>query len=174
MSTLFQQLKVVSISDTHNIEEFDCGDAARSTWLRERALSSSGKDNARTYVVADKDARVFGFYAVTVGSIIRGSLPGSLRRNAPDPVSCILLAQLGVDLSYQGQGVGRDLVMHAMTQAEKIAEIVGCRLFAVHPDRPDLVPYYKRFEFLEVATNPALMAMSMAKVRGILKACQGR
>jgi predicted N-acetyltransferase YhbS len=60
--------------------------------------------------------RSWGFYAITTGAIVRGVLSESMRRNAPDPVSSVLLAQRGVDISYHGQGIGRDLALHAMGQ----------------------------------------------------------
>ena len=157
------------LDEGHCVEEFDCGELARNSWLRTRALSNQRSDDTRTYV-ALRDEEVIGFHALTVGSIVRGILPGPLRRNAADPVSCVLLAQIAVASCRQRQGISRALMLHAMAQATKIAEIAGCRLFAVHPARPDLVGYYERYEFVSVATSPALMVMSMRKVRNILAA----
>ncbi len=120
--------------------------------------------------MAIEGGEVAGFYALTVGSIIRGGLPGALRRNAPDPVSCVLLAQLGVDVRFQGRGLSRELVLHAMGQAVKIADLAGCRLFMVHPARPELVGYYGKFGFVEVETTPKVMVMSLVNARAVLDA----
>jgi predicted N-acetyltransferase YhbS len=154
----------------HSVENFDCGEPARNTWLCTRAFANQKTDDTVTYVSLDGTC-VTGFHALTTGSIIRGTLPGAMRRNAPDPVSCVLLAQLAVDLQWQRKKLGRRLVLHAMGQAVKISALAGCRLFAVHPANPDLVKYYQKFEFTLVdGTTPLLMAMTLQKVRAILKA----
>lgn len=166
-----ERLQISLLNPSHDIETFDCGDPARNSWLQNRALSSQASDDSRTYIVASADAHVIGYYAITTGSIIRASLPGGLRRNAPDPVSCLLLAQLAVATSHQGQGLSITLVLHAMSQAVKVAEIAGCRLFAVHPATPALTAYYRKFGFIEIETAPRpLMAMSMQKARATLAA----
>lgn len=168
-SVAVENAKIVVLDETHCVEDFDCGEPARNSWLYTRAFSNQRSDDTRTYV-ALKDAEVVGFYALAVSSIVRSVLPGALRRNAVDPVSCILLAQIAVELRYQRQGISRELMLHAMAQAAKIAAMAGCRLFAVHPARFDLVGYYERFGFVSVATSPALMAMPLQKVRNILAA----
>jgi len=162
-------ISVLSAAD--DVSEFDCGDAARNAWLRARGVASQASDDARTYVARDSGGAVCGFYAITTGGILRGGLPGALRRNAPDPVSCVVLAQLGVAKAVQGRGIGRELVLHAMGQGAKVAEIAGCRLLVVHPATQELVAYYGKFGFVEVETVPvAVMAMSLQRVRGILGA----
>jgi GNAT superfamily N-acetyltransferase len=164
-------LAVISVlNDAHRTGDFDCGETAQNDWLRNRALRNSQSDDTRTYVIADDALNVLGFYGIATGSVIRSILPGGLRRNAPDPVSCVLLVQLGVSIRHQGQGLSRELVLHAMGQAVKIASIAGCRLFCLHPARSDLVGFYQKFGFLEIDTSPAMMAMSMASVRGICAA----
>ena len=150
-------LAIVALASGHDTEAFDCGEPARNTWLRTRAAKNDQSGDSRTYVAVD-GAITAGFYALTVGSILREILPGALRRNAPDPVSCVLLAQLAMDTRYQRRGLARTLVLHGMRQSARIADLAGCRLFAVSPARPELVTFYGKFGFREVATQPPLMA----------------
>jgi len=166
----FNPVTITILDDSFTLEDFDCGEPNRNAWLCSRALSNQRKDDTRTYV-AIQDAAIAGFYALSVSSIVRSNLPGSMRRNAPDPVSCVLLAQLAVSLRHQGQGLSKELVLHGMRQVVKIADIAGCRLFAVHPANAELLPYYEKFGFSSVpTTTPALMAMSLQKVRATLVA----
>jgi predicted N-acetyltransferase YhbS len=82
-----------------------------------------------------------------------------------------LLAQLGVDVSCQGRGLGRELVLHAMGQAVKVAALAGCRLFIVHPATAGLEGYYEKFGFIGVEATPGrVMAMSLQRVRATLAA----
>ena len=171
MSAVVRPHVITTLTDQHLVEGFDCGEPARNLWLVTRALSNQRSDDTRTYVAADGD-KVLAFHAITVGSILRASLTAALRKNAPDPVGCVLLGQLAVSVGLQGQGLGREMVLHAMQQALKIAGLAGCRLFATHPARPDLVAYYEKFGFVRVDATPALMAMRMGKVRAILDAVE--
>lgn len=162
---------ITPLTEAHRLETFDCGDPARTSWLRTRALDSQTTDNARTYVAVDDDGKVWGYYALATATMLRAGLPGALRRNAPDPVSCLLLAQLGVDVSCQGRGLGRELVLHAMGQAVKVAALAGCRLFIVHPATAGLEGYYEKFGFIGVEATPGrVMAMSLQRVRATLAA----
>ena len=165
-----EQIAISILRDGLQVNDFDCGDPVRNSWLQQRAFSNHRRDDTRTYVASTTSGEVAGFYALTVGSIVRTPLPGPLRRNVPDPVSCVLLAQVAVSVRRQKRGLGRDLVLHAMGQTVKIAQLAGCRLFAVHPARPDLVGYYANFGFTEVNVTPPLMAMSLHRVRTTLAA----
>lgn len=165
-----KRVSITVLTDAYKVEDFDCGEPARNAWLATRAFANQRNDDTRTYVAVTASGTVVGYHAITVGSIVRSYLPGSLRRNAPDPVSCVLLAQLAVSRQCQKQRLGRDLVLHAMRQAAAVADLAGCRLFAVHPARPDLVGYYERFGFRSVETTPPLMAMALQKVRATLAA----
>lgn len=168
-ASIFQQISISILDDSHDVIDFDCGDEKRNSWLKIRAFSSDEQHDSRTYVAALGSA-VVGYYALAVSSIVRGTLPGSMRRNAPDPVGGILLAQLAVDLKQQGHGLGRELVLHAMEQAVKVTEIAGSRLFMVHPATPELAAYYEKFGFASIDTAPASMAMTMRKVENTLTA----
>jgi predicted N-acetyltransferase YhbS len=161
--------RIAVLSEEHRVEDFDCGDPTRNAWLCTRAFSNQRNDDTRTYVALRGD-EVVGFHALTVGSILRAAVPGPLRRNAADPVSYVLLAQLAVASRHQRQGLSGELIRHAMGQAARIAEIAGCRLLAVHPGRPELVDYYRKFGFVPTETVPLLMAISMREVRRILVA----
>lgn len=162
---------IVPLTASYTVEDFDCGDPVRNSWLCTRAFANQKSDDTRTYVALD-GLHVSGFCALAVGSIMHSKLSAAMRRNAPDPVSCVLLAQLAVGVRYKGSGLDRRLVLHAMDRAVKVAEAAGCRLFAVHPDpaKPWLVDYYKKYEFQLVDTAPPLMVMALRKVRAILDA----
>ena len=47
------------------------------------------------------------------GAVNVAAAPGRFRRNMPDPIPVVVLAQLAVDRTYQGQGLGRALVRDA-------------------------------------------------------------
>ena len=173
MKVTFEQFAIHLLNAACDPTGFDCGYARQNQWLHDRAIASHETGDARCYVACHPPSIMRGFYALTPASILRGSLPGSLRRNAPEPVGAILLAQLAVDRPCQGAGLGYALMHHAMRQAVRMAEIGGGRLFAVHPARVELVPWYARLGFVAADAAPALMAMPMEKVRRIVARVAG-
>lgn len=170
-SVILDPISAITEHDQPHTAAFDCGDTARNRWLTTMALASQQRDNARTYLNRDNHGAIRGFYAITTTSILRSLLHGQFKRNAPQTVGCLLLAQLGVDLSCQRKGLGRELVLHAMRQAVAVAEISGCRLFVVHSANPAVASWYRNFGFTEVDTTPgSLLVMSMHQVRALLAA----
>jgi GNAT superfamily N-acetyltransferase len=59
----------------------------------------------------------------------------------------MLLARLAVDRHWQGQGVGKALLRHAMLRTLLAAEIAGIRAFAVHGKDEAARAFYEKFDF---------------------------
>ena len=159
--------RISLLSTAHDTSSFDCGRPVINSWLRHKALANQHSGDTRKYVL-HHDGVVYGFYGIAVAAVLRSALPGPLRRNAPDPVGCVLLAQLGVSITHSRRGLGGKLVLDAMRQAVIVADTAGCRLFAVNPREPDVVSYYEKFGFTVCDTTPPLMAMSLRRVRSTL------
>jgi GNAT superfamily N-acetyltransferase len=102
------------LAPTHRTGDFTCGDESLDAWLHRRALNNQAHHYSQTFVVADETLRVVGYYALATGSLGRAAAPGSLRRNAPDPIPAMVVGRLGVDVAYQGRGLGRILVRDAL------------------------------------------------------------
>ncbi len=85
------------LSGTHHTDGFDCGEAALDEWLRRRAMANQLSGASRTFVVADQEGRVCGYYAMAAGAVAHQGATGSVRRNMPDPIPVMVLARLAVD-----------------------------------------------------------------------------
>ena len=115
--------------------------------------------DSRTFVVV-RSGRVVAFYALTTASAARVGLPGPLRRNAPDPVPLMLLAQLAVDLEFRGQGLGRALLRDALTRIAAVSSQIGFRAVATHPIDDEAEAFYARYGFTAVPdASPRLMVL---------------
>jgi len=96
----------------------DCGVGSLTNWLAYQALRNEVSGDSRTYVSIDADtARIAGYYWLASWAISRQQSGGWLARNAPEPVSVILLGRLAVDRVFRGIGVGGDLLTHAVRNA---------------------------------------------------------
>ena len=73
-----------------------CGEAVLDEGLRRRALGNQASEASRTFVVVDRDQRVFGYDAMAAGAVSHPSATSAVRTNMPDPIPVMVLARLGV------------------------------------------------------------------------------
>src|SRR5690606_23134304 len=86
----------VPITETHDLNQFACGEETLDRWLKERALKTEGSHSARTYVVCSGQT-VVGYYCLATGAVVRATATKSLQRNMPDPIPVMVLGRLAID-----------------------------------------------------------------------------
>lgn len=90
-------------------------------WLKRRALSNQARGARRTFVVADQEVRVFGYYAMAAGAVSHQLATSGVRRNMCDPDPVMVLARLAIDHRAQGIKLGATMIQDAVNRA------VSCR-----------------------------------------------
>lgn len=127
---------------------FDSGRPSLNRWLRERAWRNQQTGAARTYVLTRvDDGRIVGYMSLCSGSIERSALGNKDRRNAPDPMPVLLLAQLAIDQRDQGRGYGRDLLRYALRLALESSARIGSFGLITHPVDDAARAFYARWGF---------------------------
>jgi hypothetical protein len=53
----------------HRLQGFDCGRPTLNHWLLHHARQAQTSGSARTFVVADEENRVAGYFSLTVGQV---------------------------------------------------------------------------------------------------------
>ena len=102
------------LTAAHDLAEFSCGKPSLDRWLKMRALSNQEKGFTAVLVVHEAN-RVIGYYGLAPTAIVPSILPRSIRTGQPpDPVPCLLLAQLATDQNWIGKGIGTGLLKHAL------------------------------------------------------------
>lgn len=69
----------------HVLAEFECGEASLDEWLKRRALANQQTGASRTFVVADHDGRVYGYYAMAAGAVSHQAATGACDAIGPTP-----------------------------------------------------------------------------------------
>lgn len=147
------------IRPTDDVSHFDCGNPILNDWLRGRAARSEAVGDARTYVVANHDNVVVGYYCLSAFSVARATIGGGwLARNAPDPVPAVLLGRLAVDMSCQGIGLGASLLADAIDNATRVAERLGARALVVDAIDDTAQRFYEHYEFVPFTHSPGRLA----------------
>jgi GNAT superfamily N-acetyltransferase len=133
----------------HRLEGFDCGKPALNDWLLRHARQAQGSGSAKTFVVAEDDDRVAGYFSLTVGQVDTLEAPERIRKGMGQyPVPVVILARLAVSLKDQGCGIGFGMLQDAIRRTLMIAEQAGIRAMLTHPIDEEAARFYNRFGFI--------------------------
>ena len=144
------------LEDYHELSNFESSSPTLNDWLKKRALRNHRLNFSRVFVVCiDSTSTVVAYYCLSAASIQRALLPNPLRRNAPDPIPAVVLGRLAVDRKFEGQGLGRDLVKHAVATTAIAAESVGVRVLLVKAKDQQALGFYRDIcGFIELPDTP--------------------
>ena len=136
------------LSVVHDLAAFDCGEQALNDWLRQRALKNESRFS-RTYVVCAGNC-VVAYFCISAGAVERASVPGKLRRNAPETVPVSVIGRLAVDRAYSGMGLGASILSDALRRIAIASQSIGIGAVLVHAKDDDAREFYmKCAEFTE-------------------------
>lgn len=133
----------------HRLDSFDCGKPALNDWPLRHARQAQGSGSAKTFVVAEDDGRVAGYFSLTVGQVDTLEVPDRIRKGMGQyPVPVVILARLAVSQQDQGRGIGLGLLQDAIRRTMLISEQAGVRAMMTHPIDEDAARFYTRFGFI--------------------------
>ncbi|MDO8342953.1 MAG: GNAT family N-acetyltransferase [Cellvibrio sp.] len=146
---------------SHIISEFECGEASLDDWLKRRALINQVSGASRTFVVANYDNRVCGYYALAAGAVAHQLATGAVRRNMPDPIPVLILARLAVDRHAQGIKLGAGLLQDAVNRAGSVAQNAGVRALVVHALNEKTREFYEYYGFSISPIHPLTLMLRL-------------
>ena len=149
------------LATAHHLDEFDCGEAVLDEWLKRRAMSNQLTGASRTFVVADTDNRVYGYYALAAGAVSHPMATSSVRRNMPDPVPVMVLARLAIDLRAQGIKLGASLLQDAVNRAVVVSHNAGVRALLVHAINDRARTFYEHYGFQASPLHPMTLMLRL-------------
>ena len=150
---------------THLVDEFECGEIVLDDWLKRRAMTTQLSGASRTFVVADQDQRIYGYYAMAAGAVTHQMATSSVRRNMPDPVPVMVLARLAVDRGAQGMKVGGALLQDAVNRAVAVSQNAGVRALLVHALHDRAKQFYEHYGFQASPLHPMTLMLRLNSVK---------
>jgi GNAT superfamily N-acetyltransferase len=148
----------------HDRSTFDCGHRELNDWLRARASPAHRVFSARVYVFHEGDGVIRGFYTLSAGSILRDDVQPKLAKGQPSQIPAILIGRFAVDVSMQGQGLGRQLLRDALERAARISDTVGIACVIVDAKDDKSRAFYERFGFVRIMPDGYRLVLPMADV----------
>lgn len=166
MTTSLQRPRLLRPSDA--ISGFVCDSEEQTDWLVNHARQANAVGNTKVFVVVERESdRVVAYYAWTMATIAIVDAPERLRKGAgryPQPMA--LLARLGVDRDFEGQGIGAALLQDVVSRTATIGTEIGCRGLLVHAESERARDFYRHLipEFEESPTSDLHLCLLMKDI----------
>jgi GNAT superfamily N-acetyltransferase len=134
---------------------FDCGDEEVTRFLREKAPQDQERDLSRTMVLVnpkESETIVIGFHTLVMMQVRQEEIPND-RPRITRGIPVILLGQLGIDVKFQGQGLGDLLLTDVQTRVAEISQKVGIRAMMLDARNERLATWYEKHDFIRFPQN---------------------
>lgn len=157
------------LSDVHRLDDFHCTSPELTKWLIERAHKNHREGASRCFVACDERKNVIGYYALAAGAVSHELVPGSVKRNMPDPIPVAVLGRLAVHADWAGQGIGHGLLKDAVQRTLQTAQQMGIRALICHAIDDQAKAFYLRHGFIESTVDPMTVMLSMTRLGEALR-----
>lgn len=138
-------------------KKFDCGNTAINKFVADNLKKQVSKELSAAFVLLDPQAqdRLVGFYTSMMSSVGVDSLRDLNFGSLPNRVPCMRLVMLGIDKSWQGKQLGKQLLQHAIASMIAAAQHVGVFGLYLDADAKAVDFYLKHgFVMLEARQDP--------------------
>jgi GNAT superfamily N-acetyltransferase len=141
----------------HNRSHFDCGKELLNTYLKTQARQDMKRKLSVCFVLVESSTvEVQGYYTLSNNSIPLTSFSESIQKKLPKSYKSIpvtLLGRLAIDQKYQGQGIGKILLIDALKRSYEVSKEIGSFAVVVDPIDEEAERFYKKYDFIKLPNS---------------------
>lgn len=161
------------ITRKHDRKAFDCGDPAMNDFLQRFARQSHESGAAKTFLAIDNadNKSILGFYSLAPGALAYADTPELVRRGlARHEVPGFRLVRIATGLSWQGQGLGGQLLAAAALRCLRAAAEVGGVVLIIDAKSDRAARWYSAYGAVPLVNKPLTLVMSLTTFAASLSA----
>src|SRR5690348_289104 len=144
-------LRIERLSRQLDRSRFVCGQPSLDSYIQQRASQDQRRNVATVFAMVDPDdgQRIAAYYTLSACAVRLNDIPDDLRIHLPRyaEIPAVLLGRLAVDRDYQGQGVGKGLIMDALERIHRERQHMAMWAVIVDAIDENARAFYKRFDF---------------------------
>lgn len=140
----------------HNRDDFDCGKELLTNYLKTQAGQDMKRKLSACFVLSENGTEIQGYYTLSNNSISLSSFPEHLQKKLPKSYNSIpttLLGRLAIDKNYQGQGIGKILLIDALKRCYEISKEIGSFAVVVDPIDQEAKNFYTKYDFIKLPSS---------------------
>ena len=142
--------QTVPLAAGHKKEAFSCGKSLLDSYIQRQAKQDVKRKLSVCFVLPDGDL-IKGYYTLSSTSIPRSELPTDIIKRLPPSYTDLpatLLGRLAINTSYQGNGLGKLLLMDALERSFQTSLNLASMAVIVDPIDNDAVKFYAKYGFI--------------------------
>jgi predicted GNAT family N-acyltransferase len=152
----------------HDRGAFDCGEAGLNEFLKARLNQQMKRGVTVGYVLATEDGRVAGYVTLSNGELPIGVIPEGQGYPVRLPLPTTLIGRLAVDQAFRGQGVGGDLLIHALRVAVATAKQVASAVIEVDALDEKARQFYAHYGFIKLPDDDLHLYLPMSDAQELI------
>ena len=160
----------VSLLDTkkHNRAAFSCGEPSLDAYLQRQASQDIKRRAAAVHVMTQRGApdQIIGYYTLSAASLQLTDLPEDAQEKFaryPD-VAASLLGRLAVDERYKRQGLGAQLLKHALLRSLEQSKTLAIAAVIVDALNDNAKRFYEHYGFTTLPGQKSRLYIPMKTV----------
>jgi len=158
-----QRYTIEQLTAARDRASFDCAEPSLNDFLKRFARQNDEKGLGRTYVaVLPPEPRIYGYYTIASVAIRFDTLSEKLPRY---PIPAVHLGRLAIDLTAQGQGLGKALLIDALKRILAVAEQLGVYAVEVYALNDSARTFYLKFGFMPLLDDAMHLYLSIKTIR---------
>jgi len=134
---------------------FDCNNEMINRFVYKSLKKRVKKHLSQAYILLENE-RFIGFYTLDTFSIAKENFELENKPSGLPPiVPVVKLSMLGIDKSYQGQGLGKRLLRDMFLKVYQISKLAGCIGIYLLAEK-DAIPFYESLGFVGIKDDEPL------------------
>ena len=142
------------LNSKHKKSDFSCGKEMLDNYIQKQANQDIKRKLSACFVIEETETNLIkGYYTLSNNSIPLKIVPNEIRKKLPSSYEAIpttLLGRLAIDSKFQGQGIGKLILVDALKRSHELSKTIGSFAVVVDPIDLDAEKFYKKYGFIKL------------------------
>lgn len=142
------------LNSKHKKSDFSCGKEMLDNYIQKQANQDIKRKLSVCFVIKETETDLIrGYYTLSNNSIPLELVPNEIRNKllgSYKVIPTILIGRLAIDKKFQGQGIGKLILVDALKRSYEISKTIGSFAVVVDPMDQDAEKFYKKYEFIKL------------------------
>ena len=152
-------------------KDFTCGESSLDDYLQTKAGQHQKRNIAKATVAVDpqRPKKVAGYYTLNTSIIDYNEFPASHQKKLPYglDIPSAKIGRLAVDLRYQGQGLGEELLIDAFYKIHRMSSEIGIHSIIVDSLTEKAKSFWLKHDFIPFENQPSSLFLPISTIEGL-------